>query len=384
MTDEHGYPEGFEPQLGLLPKDPARPVLMLPALAVALPAPPLEVHNLELISDPDMLGNNVWGNCVFAGIENDRRTSRAALGLPLEKLTATQVVENYKNYTGATTPPGPGASIQLVLEWVRKYGWPGSADKLLVFSEVTPAITPIDQTVSEFHSGIFGVEIDASEAYPSSLWNADNTALRGYHATAAGTYDRLYTFCKTWGYLARMTPSYVAGKLNGFYVLVWDFEWKSLTYERQVQLVTDYQALTQKTWIGPAPVPPLGANVYTGLTSTRVADSRIGAQFPALTKPPKLQPGLNVLQIWGLGGVPSGATDIACKIEIISPTAVGWVEVGPTSAQPKSSVNWFPADSGAHAMNFIAHLSPDGKVYIWLGSTAAVDWDFDVRGFFTP
>ena len=127
-------------------------------------------------------------------------------------------------------------------------------------------------------------------------------------------------------------------------------------------------------------VPPKGASVFTGITPVRFADSRAG--YPALTKPGPLQPGLNTLQITGLGGIPAGAIDIACKIELINHPAVGWVEVGPSQAQPSSSVNWFPADSNAHPANLIATLSSNGKVYIWLGSAQPVDWDFDVRGFF--
>lgn len=369
MPDEHGYPEGFQPQLGALPKIPDRPVMMLPPLVVALPVPPLEVHNLELIADPDMLGNDRWGDCVFAAIENDRRTSRAVLGLPLNKLTATQVTANYCQYTGATTPPGPGAVIQLALEWVRKYGWPGSADKLLVFAEVRVAITPIDQTVSEFHSGVFGVEIDTAQQYASSFWDAiplsATNVLRGYHATAAGTYDALYTFCKTWGYLARMTPSYVGGKMDGFYVLVWDFEWNSLSFERQTQLVTDYQALTGKTWTGPAPVPPPGAVMAVSTKTTSIEPLRLLDTRRNLGHTGALVPGVPVrVQVTG-GPIPATANAAILNVTATQETGGGYLFVGPSAkAAPTSSNLNFPAhDDRANAVPVVP-LDATGGVWI--------------------
>jgi hypothetical protein len=215
--------------------------------------PPTEIHNLELIADPDMLGNDTHSDCVAAGIENNKRACRAALGLPLNKLTAAQVLANYYKMTGG---PDSGLVEQLALEWVQKHGW--GTDKLLCFAGVVPKITPIDETVSEFHSGLFGLEIDTAQEYPATVWDdiplgPKNKKLGG-HGTAAGTYNPELTFCKTWGYLAQMTPSYVGAKVGEFWVLVWDFMWKSLTYARQVQLVADYETLTEKAWTGPAPV----------------------------------------------------------------------------------------------------------------------------------
>jgi hypothetical protein len=258
----------WKPKLGLLPQIPDRPVLMLRPSVVELAAPPLEVHNLELIADPDMLGNDKYGDCVAVAIENDRRASRAALALPLNKMSATQVVANYFAMTGG---PDSGLVAQLALEWVKKNGW--GTDKLLCFARVNIALTPIRQTVAEFLSGLFCVEIDTSEEYPSALWNADNSAYAGGHGIATGTYTQAYTMDKTWGYIARMTPSFVAQKVSEFDVLVWDFQWNALTYTRQVQLIADYQVLTGKTWTGPVPPAPIPEVIVLG---TPIGIARIG------------------------------------------------------------------------------------------------------------
>jgi hypothetical protein len=255
----------FKPKFGLLPPIPDRPVLMLRP-AVELPAPPPEVHNLEKIADPDMLGNDKYGCCVAVAIENDRRVSRAAMGLPLNKMTAAQVVFNYFAMTGG---PDSGLVAQLALEWVHRNGW--GADKLLCFARVNPTLTPIRQTIAEFCSGLFCVEIDASEEYPANIWNADSSAYAGGHGVATGTYDQTYTTVKTWGYLAHMTPLFVARKVGEFDVLVWDFQWNALTYARQTQLVTDYEALTGKSWTGPTPEEPMPLPLGTPTGIARVS-----------------------------------------------------------------------------------------------------------------
>src|ERR1035437_2961088 len=286
MTDAigpHGMPIGWRPKFGLLPPIPDRPVLELRTLGTALPKPPPEVHNLELIPDSDMLGNNRYGDCIAVAIENDRRASRAALGLPLNKMTAAQVVKNNFAMTGG---PDVGLVAQLALEWTHRNGWGG--DRLLCFARVNRSLLSIDETISEFHSGLFCVEIDGSQEYPSSLWNPDNSGYAGGYGVAGGTYTPQYTVVRTWGYNARMTPAFVAQKCGEFDVLIWDFEWNSLNYERQTQLVSDYQILTGNTWTGPLPIPPTPTPggfdmIPFRLTPTITATLRASAGGPPAT-----------------------------------------------------------------------------------------------------
>jgi hypothetical protein len=359
--------------LGRLPPEPERPRLSL-APIVGLPMPPIEVHNLELIPDPDMLGNDKWGDCVFAAIENDRRCSRAALGLPLNKVSASQVVATYKSYTGVSTPPGPGAVVQRALEWVRRNGWPGSYDRLLAFGDPHVGILPIDQMVAEFHSGIFGTEIDAAQEYPASLWDAVPSPYRGGHAIAAGTYTPIYTMAKTWGYIASMTPAYVAGKMGEVWATVWDFEWNSLSYERQTQIIADLAALTGDPWNGPAPVTPYEPRTAMStvfFTPTRVLDTRTTGQ--------PLQPGEDrVVQIAYVGPVPANAVGIAGNLTFVSPTATGNVAVTPTRyVGPSSTVN-FVRGQAPDPNGFDCGLAPGGTLSLHNDSKGTVHILLDV------
>jgi len=246
----------FHPQLGLIARDPEQEAMSLPALADlgALPTPPVEMHNIELVPDKDMLGNDVWGDCVFAAIENNRRIAAAALGVPIARMTAAQVVDAYKKFTGATTPPGPGAVILKALAWAHKYGWGGNA--LLAYADVPRTELAYREAVNEFKSIVAGVELKTPQKYPAKVWADLGGANYGGHGVAGGTEIPGYDCFKTWGYLVKATPNFMNKQGQEVLVLVWDFQWKTLTYERQVQLATDYQTLTGKAWPGPAPVAP--------------------------------------------------------------------------------------------------------------------------------
>ena len=271
MTDKtgaigpHGKPLGWKPKLGLLPQIPDRPALMLSTLGVApvaLPVPPAVVRNIELDPDTDMLGNDVWGNCPFVALERNRRICALAFGAKITWLTAQQVIDNYKAYTGITSPPGPGAVMQLALEWTQKHPERWGGNKLLFFARLPHAQLATRQAVSEFGSIITCEVIRAAQEYPSKDWAHTTTPELGAHATPGGSYDALHLFLKTWGYVVTVEPSFFTSDIDEIDVLVWDFMWTGLTYDRQVALIADIQSLTGNKWTGPAPIIP--APVPTG------------------------------------------------------------------------------------------------------------------------
>ena len=368
-------------------------MLEMAALPVAyvLPVPPPEVHNIELVPDPDMLGNDVWGDCVFAAIENNRRVAAASLGVKITRLTAANVVGKYKEFTGITTPPGPGAVIQLALEWVRKTptGWGGS--HLLAFGRAPLNQTGAKQTVAEFQSGIFAVTLHQSQEYPNRTWDQrPNDPIVGGHAIGAGTYTQLLEFAKSWGYMISMTPAFFAGSVGEISVLVWDFQWESLTYERQTALIADVQALTQKTWTGPqpiappppppAPVPPTppGYTPRTSMSTTFITPIRIlDTRYPTDTP---LQPGEDRrVQVAGANRIPANAVGVAGDLVVV-PTAGGWLALTPTKyVGPTSNINFIPGQTVANG--FTVGLYPDGTFSIHNGSSGTANVIVDISAY---
>jgi hypothetical protein len=365
MTDAT-HPEGWKPQLGLLPPIPGRPVLMLRTLGVepvALPIPPVEVHNIELDPDTDMLGNDVWGNCTFVAVERHRRIAAAVLGAKITWLTALQVINNYKACTGVKEPPGPGAVMQVVLEWTRKHPerWGGS--KLLFFALTPHTELAMRESVSEFHSVITCEEIRAAQQYPATVWDLTPAEAKkpvlGGHATPGGTYTKLYDFVKTWGYMVEVTPSFFAGAIDQIFVLVWDFMWASLTYDRQVTLIADLENLTGKTWDGPAPIkpapPPTEAEMKLLSKPVRLFDGSL----PAMTAV--------TLPVAGHSGIPAGATGLAATIRVIEPLSRGWIYAGPVAGTPASI-------QGVSTLDFEAGVITDGFPIVGLSNGALTLW----------
>ena len=362
----------FKPQLGRLPPIPGRPALMLTALA--LPTPPPSVDYLELVPSPGMLGNDEWGDCVFAAIEHNRLVTAAAVGATITPLTAQQVVSNYCACTGATKRPGPGAVEQLAFEWAQKYGW--GASRLLCFAKVDTSLTPIRDTVAEFYSCVFGVEIDQSQEYPATIWNADNSPEEGGHGVNGGSYETApdYTDVFTWGYRAKMTDSYLAAKVGETWVLVWDFMWSGLSYDRQVQLASDYEALTGKPFpVTPVtPYTPRSAMTFTPIAPFRAFDSRKAGG--------KLSPNMpKAVQVTG-AAAPAGTVAIAGNLTIVGPDRAGWAVIQPMPTPVVTSAVNFTAGQTV-ANGFVIGLSVDGVVYV--SSIANADFLVDITGYFS-
>src|ERR1035437_301869 len=384
-------PDDWKPQLGLLPAIPDRPILEMRALAVAyvLPVPPPEVHNIELdAADTGLYGNGEYGNCVFVAIEKDRVISAEALGVKITKLTAANVIAKYQEFTGITAPPGPGAVTQLVLEWIQKtsFGWGGS--HLLAFGRAPLNQTGARETVSEFQSGIFSVTIHQSQEYPNRTWDQKpNDPIVGGHAIGAGTYTQLLEFAKSWGYMVSMTPAFFAGSVDEIAVLVWDFQWESLTYERQTALIADVQALTGKAWTGPqpiAPTPPVptptpsGYTPRTSMSTTFITPVRIlDTRYPTDTP---LQPGEDRrVQVTGVR-IPANVVGVAGDLAVVIPTAGGWLALTPTKwVGPSSNLNFVPGQTVANG--FVVGIAPDGTFSIHNGSLGTANIVVDISAF---
>jgi hypothetical protein len=390
MSDET-RPEGFKPELGLLPRIPGRAELILRALGVPqelLPTPPVELHNIERdAADSGMYGNDVQGNCMFVAIEKNRVLAALALGVTITKLTAQQVIDKYQSYTGVHTAPGPGAVAQVALNWVRKStGWGGN--KLLFFAVVPHTELAIRQACSEFQSVITCEEIRAPQEWPAKVWDLPAADVKkpvlGGHATAGGTYTKLYDFVKTWGYMVEVTPSFFAGAIDEIDVLVWDFQWASLTYARQLSLIADIQGLTGKAWDGPAPVAPVipeaiavTPNLLT--KAIRLLDTRKNIGIAG-----RCRGGVaRRLQVAGIGGIPANAVGVMGNLTVLNQSGAaigGWIAATSSSDKPGTSSLQIP---NSMRDNFTASLlDATGGLWFYL-SAGASDVLFDPTGFFT-
>ena len=376
-----------QPLLGRLPREEGKSAVAVIPSAGAAPVRPAEVHNIELdAADTNMYGNDVWGDCVFVMIEKDRVISAEALGVAITKLTPSQVIANYCDFTGVHTAPGPGANILTALKWAQNHPERFGGSKLLFYGDVPINDEAMKQAVAEFASVCVGVVVYQSMEYPNKVWyNAPRGANVGGHGIAGGSYTAAANFIKTWGYMVSVNANGF-GTIDELVICVWDFQWRALTYERQLACIASYEWVTGKKWTGPAAIPPITpevtvpsvAELFTTMPP-RICDSRIGQG----TKQAPLAPGESrVVQIAGLSGIPTNATGIIGNLTVTNEATAGWVSVTPiVPTALYSTVNFPTRDDRA---NGFSSALVSGSVVVHNGSAGTTDFLIDASGYYLP
>jgi hypothetical protein len=165
-----------------------------------------------------------------------------------------------------------------------------------------------------------------------------------------------------------MTAAYVATKMGEAWVTIWDFEWNSLTYERQLQVIADVTALTG-SWNGPAAVKPPEA---------------FPVQKYALSRPVRLYDGpLNGpldIDVAGLQGISGIANAIDAIVRVVAPTGGGWLYAGPADSNP--TVSTLDFNKGQVQDGFPFCLLTNGKLHLY-ATRPLVRVVVDVTSFYT-
>lgn len=76
----------------------------------------------EGITNFGLMGNGDWGNCAECGKAHLDMTTATAAGTQVLSPDSPQAVDDYKEFAGATTPPGPGTSLPDYLQKLFKAG----------------------------------------------------------------------------------------------------------------------------------------------------------------------------------------------------------------------------------------------------------------------
>jgi hypothetical protein len=347
------------PQLGKLPRPAGKSAAPLLPIEAVAPVRPAEVHNIELdAADTDMYGNGVWGDCVFVMIEKDRVISAEALGVPITKLTPAEVIRNYCDYNGiGTNPnvdaPGPGAVILDALKWAQNHPERFGGSHLLFYGDLPLTEDAFKSGVAEFASVCVGVVVYKAMEYPERVWYTGARGPQiGGHGVAGGTYTGLADFLKTWGYMVSVNANGFA-TIDELVVCVWDFQWRALSYARQLECIAAYQFYTGRPWHGPAAVPPqevVMVQPFALKPVVRMIDTRIGlglsGKFQALVS--------RRIQVAGVNGVPANASVIRGNLTVTNQTSAGYLSCTSSDQTgqkpPISSIN-FPV--GDNRANFI-------------------------------
>jgi hypothetical protein len=250
-----------------------RPPKNAPALAFAsfqsgtVPAHPAHDDNLAALSNWQMLGNDVAGDCNAVTWANMRRLVTARLATESYPSQA-DVWTFYRTQNPAFDPngsphtDGPGSShdqgmdVQTGLEYLHAHGGPDGV-KAVAFAKVDHTkIAEVDAALAIFGGlwlGITVLDANQTEFSEGKPWtDVHNSQIDGGHAILAGGYVPQVTFV-TWGKETKFASSFWKGVVQGAplveeaWVVVWPEHLGSKAFLEGVdlsKLASDYQALT--------------------------------------------------------------------------------------------------------------------------------------------
>lgn len=249
-------------RLGRLPEDRSKPRLTLTPHLTAPPPPP-SADWYSHVRAWGVLGNQDWGDCVFAG-NGHIIEQQTALGEGTEiTITDAQALAEYSRVTGfnpAAGPPGSnptdqGALIQDGLADLRKNGLAGQ--KIAAFARVNEADeTELKTALAELGAVSLGVNLPQSamdQFDAGQPWTVipDDGGILGGHCIIAAGYDQQHVYIVSWG---RVVP------------VAWD--WLRAYCE-------EAWAVVSAMWAGRGGKDPEGVDLRG-----------LGAQFAALTGEP--------------------------------------------------------------------------------------------------
>lgn len=247
--------------LGRLPEDLSKPRLTL-APHLTATAPPASADWYSHVQAWGVLGNDQWGDCVFAG-NGHIIEQQTALGEGDETIvTDAEALAEYSRVTGFNPDAGPpgsnptdqGALIQDGLADLRKNGVAGQ--KIAAFARVNQASQDeVKTALADLGAVSLGVNLPQSamdQFNAGQPWtvSGDATILGGHCIIAAG-YDAQYVYVVTWG---KVVPA-----AWGWLAAYCDEAW----------------AVVSAAWAGKGGKDPEGVDLHS-----------LGAEFAALTGQP--------------------------------------------------------------------------------------------------
>lgn len=258
MTETFTGTNRVRGKFGRKPNDASRPRLSLGSEQLKA-TPPTSVNFYSSISGGGMLGNDQYGDCVFAA-NGHIVEQQTALGQGKEvAVTTAQALAEYTKVTGFN-PNDPntdqGAEVQQGLSDLRSSGLAGH--KIAMFAEIkTTDMNTVKNAVSEF--GVVDIGFNVPNSAMTQFDNgqpwdvvANDGGIDGGHCVIVCGYDSKYLYVYTWNAVQKMTYAF----------------WKKYVEEAWAPISQD--------WI----------NASTGLDPNKVDMADLGAQYAALTGQP--------------------------------------------------------------------------------------------------
>lgn len=184
-----------------------------------LPSPPKRYGHQKLVKDWGMLGNDRYGDCVFAGAGHEHMLWNAEGGNTFN-VTTTNVLEGYSAVTGFN-PNDPntdqGTDMEEAAKWRRNTGLvdaTGTRHKLGAYLDISRGnIDQIKQAAYLFSAVGIGIAFPDSamtQFNQGKAWSVKSGAqIEGGHYVPVVGYDSRYIYVITWGKVQPCTYAFI-------------------------------------------------------------------------------------------------------------------------------------------------------------------------------
>jgi hypothetical protein len=186
----------------------------------ALPTPPTTAGHQTLVADWQMLGNDEYGDCVWAGAAHETMLWNKEAN-HVVMFTETTVLSDYSAVTGFK-PSDPnsdkGTDMQVAASYRRKTGVLDGSNKrhqVAAYLAITPGNKEeLKQAIYLFGAVGVGIEFPASamtQFHAGKAWTVvSGSKIEGGHYIPACGYDGSYVYIVTWGKLIKMSWGFFA------------------------------------------------------------------------------------------------------------------------------------------------------------------------------
>lgn len=206
-----------------LGKKPARPGAIKFKLSHyttgTLPTAPSHYGHQSLVNNWGMLGNDQYGDCVFAGAGHEHMLWNAEGGKTFH-ITTDNVLQGYSEVTGFNkNDPNSdqGTDMELAAKWRRTTGLPdasGLRHKVGAYLDIQSGnIAQIKQAAYLFSAVGIGIEFPASamdQFNAGRAWSVvSSSPIKGGHYVPVVGYDSRYIYVITWGKVQKCTYAFI-------------------------------------------------------------------------------------------------------------------------------------------------------------------------------
>jgi len=187
-----------------------------------LPTAPDKV-NVPNVANWDILGNDQYGDCTFAGIAHAKMATASVLGLAEQQPTTQDVVAAYLKYTN-------GADQGAVEADLLKY-WQSNdilGGKVAAYAPTDRAdLDELKSVIASYGLAYIGIRVPApceqqfAQHQPWTLTNtpADNNILGGHCIILVG-YDNSYIYGITWGQVQAIEWSWLQAYMDESWAII--------------------------------------------------------------------------------------------------------------------------------------------------------------------